>query len=58
MKNLEKILKNIENLFKEYDDIKNYNYDKYLDEFHALNRKRDIENCFDILGIKYNYFQR
>lgn len=57
---LDKIEKRINELKKEYENIRNYKYDKnkYEDEFEVLDEKNNIETVFMMLGIKYDRFSR
>lgn len=55
---LDSLYKRINDLKDEYDRIRNYEYDKYDDEWEAMNRKRDIETVFYLLNIDFDKFDR
>jgi hypothetical protein len=55
---MEDVKQKIEILREEYDRIQNYEYENYDDEFDAMDRKRDIETTFYLLGINLNRFNR
>lgn len=48
----------ISKLKEEYENIRNYDYSLYEDEFEALNRKQDIETVFTLLEIDFQKFER
>jgi archaellum component FlaC len=56
--NISDVMKRINQLKEEYDRIRNYDYENYDDEFDAMDRKRDIETTFYLLGINLNRFNR
>ena len=56
--NISDVMKRINQLREEYDRIRNYDYENYDDEFDAIDRKRDIETTFYLLGINLNRFNR
>ena len=51
-------MKRINDLRDEYERIRNYEYDKYDDEWEAMDRKRSIETVFYLLNIDFNEFDR
>lgn len=57
-KTLDSLYKRINDLKDEYDRIQNYEYDKYDDEWEAMNRKRSIETVFYLLNIDFDKFDR
>jgi hypothetical protein len=56
--NISDVMKRINDLKDEYERIRNYEYDKYDDEFEAMDRKRSIETVFYLLDIDFNEFDR
>ena len=52
------VMKRINDLKDEYERIRNYEYDKYDDEWEAMDRKRSIETVFYLLNIDFNEFDR
>lgn len=57
-KTLDSLYKRINDLKDEYDRIQNYEYDKYDDEWEAMDRKRSIETVFYLLNIDFDKFDR
>lgn len=53
-----KQMERISELKNEYERIRKYEYDKYDDEFEAMDRKTDIETVFRMLNIDFNKFER
>ena len=56
--NISDVMKRINDLKDEYDRIRNYEYDKYDDEWEAMDRKRSIETVFYLLDIDFDEFDR
>jgi len=56
--NISDVMKRINDLKDEYERIRNYEYDKYDDEWEAMDRKRSIETVFYLLNIDFNEFDR
>lgn len=56
--NISDVTKRIDNLKDEYERIRNYEYDKYDDQWEAMDRKRSIETVFYLLNIGFNEFDR
>jgi len=56
--NMSDVMKRINDLKDEYDRIRNYEYDKYDDEWEAMDRKRSIETVFYLLDIDFDEFDR
>ena len=54
--NISDVMKRINDLKDEYERIRNYEYDKYDDEWEAMDRKRSIETVFYLLNIDFNEF--
>ncbi len=52
------VIKRIDDLKDEYERIRNYEYDKYDDQWEAMDRKRSIETVFYLLNIDFNEFDR
>lgn len=52
------VMKRINDLKDEYDRIRNYEYDKYENEWEAMDRKRNIEIVFYLLNIDFYEFDR
>ena len=55
--NISDVMKRINDLKDEYERIRNYEYDKYDDEWEAMDRKRSIETVFYLLNIDFNKFE-
>ena len=56
--NISDVMKRIYDLKDEYERIRDYEYDKYDDEWEAMDRKRSIETVFYLLNIDFNEFDR
>lgn len=55
---LDSLYKRINDLKDEYNRIQSYEYDKYDDEWEAMDRKRSIETVFYLLDIDFDKFDR
>lgn len=55
---LDSLYKRINDLKDEYNRIRSYEYDKYDDEWEAMDRKRSIETVFYLLDIDFDKFDR